>query len=456
MMLGKSYSYTKIVLIIIGISVFFTFLRHKYWNNEDKIIAWDVISYYAYLPATFIYQDVSLTFTDNYKGKHKFIFWPETAPNGKKVIKTSMGLSFLYMPFFLLGHVVALITNYDAGGYSAPYKFFLQFGSFFYLLIGLFFLRKVLLNYFSEEVAAVSMLLIFFATNLFYYSAYEPTMPHVYNFSLFAVFIFLTLKWYETPNYKYSVLLGLLSGLIILTRPSNILIILFFIFWDIKNSEDLKTRFKTFYANLPKLILMAVMAFLVWIPQLLYWKMQTGQFLYFSYGDESFFFNDPQIINGLFSYRKGWLLYAPVMFFALLGIFFLKGKLRAFFYPILIFTIFNIYVILSWWSWWYGGSYGLRAFIDSYALLIIPLAAFIDYFYTVMKKRAVVLIIATLFIFHGVFQTFQYYYGAIHWDSMTKEAYWDSFGHLHPSAKFQSLLKAPDYEKAMKGERDIE
>ena len=113
-------------------------------------------------------------------------------------------------------------------------------------------------------------------------------------------------------------------------------------------------------------------------------------------------------------------------------------------------------MILSWWSWWYGGSYGLRAFIDSYALLIIPLAAFIDYFYAVMKKRAVVLIIASLFIFHGVFQTFQYYYGAIHWDSMTKEAYWDSFGHLHPSAKFQSLLKAPDYEKAMKGERDIE
>jgi len=55
---------------------------------------------------------------------------------------------------------------------------------------------------------------------------------------------------------------------------------------------------------------------------------------------------------------------------------------------------------------------------------------------------------------HSLFETGQYTYGAIHWDSMSKKAYWYSFGKLHPDGEFYKLLKAPDYEKAIKGERD--
>jgi len=185
--------------------------------------------------------------------------------------------------------------------------------------------------------------------------------------------------------------------------------------------------------------------------------MQTGSFLYFSYGEERFFFDNPQIFRGLFGYRKGWLLYAPIMFFALIGVFFLRNKLKAFFLPIILFVTLNIYVILSWWAWWYGGSFGLRAFIDSYALLIFPLAAIISFFYQKSNKkiRLAVFASAVLFISHGMFQTKQYHYGAIHWDSMSKAAYWDSFGNLKQSEKFNSLLIHPDYEKAKKGEKEL-
>ncbi|MCF6242623.1 MAG: hypothetical protein L3J74_14915 [Bacteroidales bacterium] len=447
--------YSKIAIYIIIISNVFILFKYKYWRDENRVIAWDVISYYAYLPATFIYNDISLDFIDNYKGEHKFIFWPSIAPNGKKVIKTSMGLSILYFPFFLMGHLTALLTNYDTGGFSVPYKFFLQFSSLFYLIIGLFFLRKVLLNYFSETATTIGLLLTFFATNLMYYSTFEATMAHSYNFSMFAAFIYLTIKWYKKPSIKYSVLLGLLSGLIVLTRPTNIIILLFFIFWDIYNVDSLKQRFSFVIKNINKILLMALMAFIIWIPQLLYWKMQTGHFVYFSYGNERFFFNDPQIINSLFSYRKGWLLYAPIMIFALIGILFLKIKAKSFFLPVLFFTILNIYIVSSWWCWWYGGSYGLRAFIDSYAILIFPLVAIIDYFYTKSKAKIIVLILTGIFLFHGIFQTMQYYYGAIHWDSMTKDAYWESFGKLHPTGNYKQFLNPPDYEKALKGERDV-
>ncbi|OQY04838.1 MAG: hypothetical protein B6I20_02390 [Bacteroidetes bacterium 4572_117] len=447
-------TYSKLSIIVVCLTIIVSLFGNRHWKSENRVIAWDVVSYYAYLPATFIYFDPSLEFIDDYKGKHKFVFWPETAPNGKKVIKTSMGLSFLYSPFFFFGHVYALTTDYDPGGFSAPYKFMLLISNLFYLLIGLIFLRKILLRYFSEEVSSLSILLVFFATNLQYYSTHEATMSHGYSFSLFAGFIFLTISWYKKPSLKNTVLMGLLSGLIVLVRPTNILILLFFVFWDIKNIKDLQGRLVLFYNQYRKLLIMAFFAFLVWLPQLLYWKIQTGNFLYFSYGDEGFFFDKPQIISGLFGYRKGWLLYSPIMIFALAGVFVLKNNLKAFFLPVLLFVGLNIYVVLSWWAWWYGGSFGLRAFIDSYAILIFPLAAIISVLFNNKKKkiRIIVLAMSVLFIAHGIFQTRQYYHGAIHWDSMSKAAYWNSFGRLKPTKEFNGLLIHPDYEKAKRGE----
>ena len=62
---------------------------------------------------------------------------------------------------------------------------------------------------------------------------------------------------------------------------------------------------------------MALMVVLVWVPQMIYWNEMTGHWLYFSYGsDERFFFGDPAIIKGLFSYRKGLFIYTPLLLFA--------------------------------------------------------------------------------------------------------------------------------------------
>lgn len=448
-------SVSKIAVLIIGLAVVVSLVSERHWKSNNRVIAWDVVSYYVYLPATFIYHDLSLEFIDNYQGPHEFEIWAKAAENGKKLSKMSMGLAFLYLPFFWVGHVFALLTSYDAGGYSEPYRFVLQLSSLFYLLIGLFYLRKMLVRYFSEKVAALSLLLIFFATNLFYYSTHEATMSHSYSFSLFSMFIWLTIKWYEKVSVKNSLLLGLIGGLIVLVRPTNIVVLLFFMLWDIKNTQEFKARISLYHQKISYLMLVFLAAFFVWVPQLIYWKVQTGSFLYFSYQDEGFFWGNPKIIEGLFSYRKGWLLYSPVMSFALIGIFFLRKTLAAFFLPVLVFTPVNIYVILSWWCWWYGGSFGLRTFIDSYAILIFPLAAVLAYVLDKKEKwlTQTTVVFSLLLIFHGLFQTQQYYNGAIHWNSMSKASYWDSFGRLHPSKKFKSLLVAPDYKAAMKGDR---
>jgi hypothetical protein len=187
---------------------------------------------------------------------------------------------------------------------------------------------------------------------------------------------------------------------------------------------------------------------------MLYWKEMTGQWLYFSYGsDERFFFDDPAIIKGLFSWRKGLFLYTPLMIFAFAGIISLWIRRSPHVLAMTLFVPLNIYIIFSWWCWWYGGGFGQRAFIDSYVLMAIAAASLLSHAMTTGKSwlKPAVLAAFILLASLGVIQNIQYYNGAIHWDSMTREAYLDSFGRLKPSARFHDLLEAPDYEKAREG-----
>jgi len=448
----KNFSISKLTILLLVVMVLYYQLHFQYWKDKNRIIAWDTISYYAYLPATFIYKDITLKFTDNYKGEHQFVFWPEKTPIGGKSIKTSMGLSIMYAPFFFLGHIAAHIFDYDTGGYSEPYKLFLQLGTIFYFMIGLIFLRKILLKFFKEIVVSISLIAVTLGTNLIYYATIEPTAVHVYCFCLFCLFIFLSIKWFESPNIKTSILLGLLCGLISLIRPTNILIVLFFILYDVKSVNDFKNRVLLFLSKYKLILLIAFCTILVWVPQILYWKTVSGQWFFFSYVGESFFFKNPHIIEGLFGFRKGWFIYTPVMILACIGIPMLYRHLKEVFLSTIVFFIINLYIILSWWAWWYGGCYGMRPLIDSYGLMAIPLSVFISYLFQSKKVFKVLGLTITLcFISLSIYNTVLYYYGGIHWDSMTKEAYFASFKAGKIPKEFDQLLLYPDYASAKEG-----
>lgn len=452
---GKNWLSLLTVILLIA---FMTgvMLKEKHWNDDRRVIEWDAISYYAYLPAAFIYNDLSLSYADNYKGPHKFTVWPDKGPEGKYVIKTSMGLSVLWSPFFLAGHAVALLTGADTGGYSPPYKFFLLVSALFFLAVGLVYLRRILLLHSSDAVTAMVLAAFVTGTNLYWYTLYQGTMSHVYSFALINIFIWYSIKWHCTENRDTwpAVRLGLLVGLITLIRPTNIVIILIFLLYGVNSAESLSRRFKQTVGDYRFLVLTAIAAIAVWVPQMIYWKEMTGQWLYFSYGsNERFFFGDPAILKGLFSWRKGLFIYTPLMIFAFSGIITLWRQKSPHAPAVTVFVPLNIYIIFSWWCWWYGGGFGQRAFIDSYALAAVASASLLSSGLGAGSKwvRRSVMAAFLLLWSTGLFYNIQYYHGAIHWDSMTREAYFDSFGRVRPSAKFTRLLEAPDYEKAREG-----
>ena len=221
-------------------------LRFKKWENRDSVIEWDIHSYYAFLPAEFIYNDLKLE-KSNYNDGPYFYFWPTTLENGKKVVKTTMGLAVMYAPFFFAAHAVAHLFHYPANGFSEPYKLFLVLSALFYLFIGLNYLKKVLhLYHFSDLTIALTILLIGTGTNLLYYSSICAPMPHVYNFCLFSIFLYYTIRWHENHSTRIMLFLGFLLGLISLIRPTNIIVLLFFAFYKTSRLSEIKARFLLF------------------------------------------------------------------------------------------------------------------------------------------------------------------------------------------------------------------
>lgn len=455
--LNKIYSKTGLdylALIIILAGLIWTNMYYKFWNNAHRLIVQDVILYYEYLPAAIIYKDLSMSFTTKDPEFFQDKIWKSQTKVGRSVSKMTMGLAVLHTPFFLAAHGLADAMGYPADGYSIPYRIALIISSVVYAMLGFWLLLKLLRKYFARNAIAVSLLAIGLGTNLYFYTTIEPPMSHAYSFFLFAAFIYVLDSWVVKSSWGNSALIGLIGGLIILVRPSNSIIFILLPLWQIDSVSALKSRLKLLFYKPLNLILIVFTACLVFVPQIIYWKYVTGEFFYYGYGDERFFFNDPVFLKGLFSYRKGWLVYTPVMTFALIGIIVLYFRNRKFFWPVAVFTLLNLYIVWSWWCWWYGGGFGQRALIESYAILSIPIAAFTKYIFE--KKlifRISFLIIIACLISLNIFQTRQYYIGVIHWDAMNKKTYWDSYFRVKVRPGFYDMVDNPDYKAALKGDR---
>ena len=448
----------RIVIILLLVVYGLTNLNHKNWTRDEGpmrgVIKWDIISYYAYLPAAFIYHDLSLDFTEDPEFLNDNKFWYQQTGIGKKVIITSMGLAYLYAPFFFMAHALAPDFDQARDGFQSIYQFFLVLSALFYLGFGFYFLWKFLARYFSPWITAITLFLIGMGTNLYYYSTHEAAMPHAFNFSLIALFLYLLARWYDRAGWKNSLLLGLVFGLIVLIRPSNAVLIILLVFWEVDTGKALWGRMRFLLRHAPLIGLMSAGFLRPWIPQFLYWKEVSGSFLYNSYSEvgSAFYFDNPHLLDFLFSYRKGWFVYTPLMLFAVIGFIPFYWIRRGLFYPVAVFLGVIIYVFSSWWSWWTGGSFGIRSMVDLMAILSLPLAAFLTWLGKGKWWAAAAFSLLLAFtVFLNVFQTRQYQKVLIHGTAMTKASYWTIFLRLEDRYGYWQNLTEADFELARKG-----
>ena len=425
------------LLFILGIYAF-VFCRFQMWQTGAK--GGDPLGYYTYLPATFLYQDwENLTQTNKARGDHlkrKFSenfyeeqFITNRTENGNQVIKYTCGVAMTTAPFFGIAHFLAPHLGYQQDGFSSIYIFFQYLAGFFYALWGLWLVRLILLKWFDDKAVTLTLLCIALGTNLYFFVVYHAAMAHATLFFLHAMVLYQTILLYEKPTWKNAIILGIALGLIILIRPVEMIIVLIPLLWGVStfHKSTLKERFLFLKKHPLKIGLVVLFTFLMAIPQFLYWYKLTGNFIYYSYGKEGFDFSNPKIIKGLFGYGNGWLAYTPIMYFALIGLFFIRRKAIAVL-PFLLFLGIHIYTTYSWWCWYYINGLGSRPMVETYGLLSIPLAA---YWLFIREKKWLFygsIGLALFFTYLNVFQTWQFYKGMLRSEASRLEFYISTIG----------------------------
>lgn len=224
---------------------------------------------------------------------------------------------------------------------------------------------------------------------------HDASFSHIYSFSVLTVFLYHLITYEEDKKDFFRgegirktlnlMVFGVLAGIIFLIRNTNIIYVLLYVFYGVHSVAAFKKRF--FEIIKPANSLPIFFAGMVTIlPQLIYWKKVTGQFLFVSYqGTGLFDWFRPHIFNVLFSVRKGALFWCPLLIFAIWGIWIQNEKLVKIRTASIIFFLLNLYIISSWYCWPYGGSLGQRPFIDSYGLLAVYLANFLEMFFSKTK-----------------------------------------------------------------------
>jgi hypothetical protein len=380
--------------------------------------------YYAYLPAIFIHNDPTYDFHLQHNAQHDDnINFTHELEDGRRVNKYFVGETVLLAPFFFIAHAIALVTHFEPNGYSIPYYISVAVAAVFYSIMGLWFLSSFLLRIFKSRWASiVAPLLILFGTNLFYYTAYEPSMSHAYSFFLVCSFLYLADYGTRTSSILPKLLLGLTIGLIAITRPVN-LVVLGMLPFILVRDKDLPTL--GFTRTLKNIAMLGLPAVAVIFVQLLAYKWQTGQWFVYSYQGEGFNWAEPQMINTLFSYKRGLFVYAPICLLSLLGLVQLWKHSSVMTISLVATLTVVIYVVSSWHAWDYGWAYGLRAYVEFLPLFAILMAALLANAKPTFK--IVFALVALLCVAYTQIQTYQVTEKILPLAGVEKQEFWNIF-----------------------------
>jgi hypothetical protein len=247
------------------------------------------------------------------------------------------------------------------------------------------------------------------------------------------------IRWHDKPGWLTAFGIGITIGLILSIRPSDVIVLAVPALWNIWNLETLKAKFNLVLKHWLQVIVMMAAACVIVLPQLLYWRLYAGEYFVSVYNDPSsrMDWKHPDLINVLFSFRKGWLIYSPLIILSLAGIATGLRKNRRWFLPTVVFIILNLYLISCFTSLI---SYGWRAFLQSYALLLLPLAVFVQLLLSWNRWIKVpFFIIIIFFTYVNIVQAKQIIMGVTDGSRMTKSAFFKVFGRWNAQKPVQEM-----------------
>jgi hypothetical protein len=303
-----------------------------------------------------------------------------------------------------VAHALTRWSNLTADGFTPYYQHAAGLAGACYVLAGLWLLRRLLRRHFSAGAADATIVTLLFGTSLFHYATFDSMWSHAFSFALCAALLDRCDRWRDSSGYRDAVLIGVISGLVVLVRHTNAIIpaaLVTTLLW-------LEPSFRRFAA------IAAGAAIVTVIPQLWLYHDATRHWIVGAYAaTPGFFWTRPQILEVLFGTRKGLFFWSPLLLAAVAGFALLPPALKRWRIPIAAILILDTYVMASWWDWQLGASYGHRGYVDVYPLLAPGLAA--SFAWVSSRRPAARFATATVVILCAlsIFQMLQYWHGVL-------------------------------------------
>lgn len=368
MKIEKFYSFSLIAFLLASFTLL---LISLYSGQSHKLIVSDGKAYYAWTRSVFVDGDI------DFKNDYAALYPPDPlpqeieqyTPKGYVVNKYPIGLGILEIPGFLIGHIITnLLSSASPDGISPPYQISVTFSLVSLYIWSFFLLFKAMLCFGSNRFWACWLCLMMLAgTNMIHYIAKEPAMAHMAGCAVFNIIMYYVSRWPATWKdipVGQKLFIGGLIGLLFLIRNSNIFLFpaLFFLVWQ-PRSLKIKPLLPIIFSTSIIMSLQLGVLYILW-----------GHVHLFSYPNESFNTDLSGIVKTLFSHRHGLFIYRPWYLFLLLinviAIFVEKTRIN-----LPLFSVISFLILLvmngTWWCWWFGDSFGNRAFIETLPLLSI-------------------------------------------------------------------------------------
>src|SRR5687767_3200162 len=134
-------------------------------------IIWsDAYSYYEYLPNFFI--------------RHEPMRFKSAMPirPGVTLSKVTYGVALMEAPFFLANFQLQTWRGHSGNGFEHSYGYAILIAASTYAFLGLWMVFSLLRKWFNLPTAIISVIGIYYGTNMLHYCYSEPGVSHVYSF----------------------------------------------------------------------------------------------------------------------------------------------------------------------------------------------------------------------------------------------------------------------------------
>ena len=185
---------------------------------------------------------------------------------------------------------------------------------------------------------------------------------------------------------------------------------------------------------LPHILWVGAFGIIGILPQLVYWKVVSGDLIY-NVGSKWYFLNP--FFRVIVGFENGWMVYTPITILFVVGFFYIKEF--PFKKSVIVFCLLNIWIITAWSDWKYGATYSTRALVQSYPIFALAFTAVIEQILQ-KKWRAFFYVVGAYLIFVNFFQMEQYFTTVLHYRDMNRAYYGRIYMNPSPTPLDMSLM----------------